>query len=196
MSVSLVSRGAENPDFGSMVRLSELTVDDLSRLRHLHAQAVTSLVGVALSEDEVRSIVQHIYEPDYGLKYLEHGQLAAWLDRELVGTASWRHSEEDPTTARIISVYVSPLFAKCGIGQRLLLSIEGAALKAGCQAFSARTPLNAQGFFEAMGYTATSHGIRTINKDGKGGTYHVVFMRKSLVANDTVETKEKAAIPA
>lgn len=191
--MSLASHDPEKPDFGSMVRLAGVTVDDLSRLRHLHAQAIRSLAGSALSEGEVDTIVRHIRGPDYGLAYLEHGQLGAWLDSELVGTVSWCRSDDDPTTARITSVYVSPLFAKCGIGERLLLTAEGEALKSGCQTFSVRTPLNAQGFFAAMGYATTSHGTRKISGDSEG-TFNVVFMRKSIAAPETFEPPEKTSI--
>lgn len=193
--MSLVSRGTEKPDFGSMVRLAGVTVDDLSRLRHLHAQAIRSLAGSALTDEEVLTIVRHIQDPDYGLAYLQHGQLGAWLDSELVGTVSWCRSNDDPTVARITSVYVSPLFAQCGIGERLLLTAEGEALKSGCQAFSVRTPLNAQGFFAAMGYTTTSHGTRTISSDSKA-TFNVAFMRKSIAAPETVEPPQDASILA
>ena len=57
-------------------------------------------VGV-LSELEVAAFVRLVHSPDYPAILMKEDVFGAWLDGELVGTASWQANAANGVTARI-----------------------------------------------------------------------------------------------
>ena len=118
----------------------------------------SATVGV-LSELEVAAFVRLVHSPDYPAILMKEEVFGAWLDGELVGTASWQSSAASGVTARIGSIFVRhPRF---GIGRRLLTEVEARAHQSGFVKFAAGVTANAVPFFERLGYRVASHGVKT-----------------------------------
>jgi GNAT superfamily N-acetyltransferase len=150
-------------------------LDHWAEIRHLHALSFRTLSSRAIEPSQSAAFIAGIYEPDYTVSLQTHDLLVAWLDQRPVGTAGWVPFDHQARSARITSVYVSPFFARLGIGRRLVAAAEARPAAAGFQAYAARAFHPAVGFFEAIGYSRSSHGVQSV------GTEHgipVTFMRK------------------
>ncbi len=150
-------------------------LDHWAEIRHLHALSFRTLASRTIEPSQSAAFIAGIYEPDYTVSLQTHDLLAAWLDRRPVGTAGWVPFDHQARSARITSVYVSPFFARLGIGSRLVAAAEARAAAAGFQAYAARAFHPAVGFFESIGYSRSAQGVQSV------GTEHgipVTFMRK------------------
>jgi len=99
----------------------------------------------------------------------------AFIDGQLIGTASWIANGDDGETARIGSVLVDPMFARMGMGSRLLAEVERRAARSGFEHLGACAIVTAVPFFERHGYTEASRGVKAF---GPGCWLPVAFLRK------------------
>jgi len=154
-------------------------LDHWAEIRYLHALSFRTVASRAIEPTQSAAFISAIYEPDYTVSLQTHDLLVAWLDQRPVGTAGWVPFDHHAGSARITSVYVSPFFARLGIGSRLVAAAEARAAAAGFQTYAARAFQPTVGFFEAVGYSRSAQGVQSI------GTEHgipVTFMRKGLAA--------------
>ena len=79
------------------------------------------------------------------------------------------------SVARLVGVFISPLYARLGIGRRLVAAVEVQARRAGFTTFTIRAPLGASPFFERVGYEVASHGVWPITREV---ALPVAFLRK------------------
>lgn len=149
--------------------------DHWSDVRSLHALAFRRLSCPALEPGQCRAFIAHIYAPDYTAALQMQDVHAAWYESRIIGTAGWMPSDDRGTAARITSVFVSPLFARIGIGRRLVVAAEARARAAGFRTFVVRAFQPSAGFFESLGYIRSSQGVQTV---GTENGIPVVFMRK------------------
>ncbi|MFM9942419.1 MAG: GNAT family N-acetyltransferase [Hyphomicrobiaceae bacterium] len=158
------------------IRLSPIGIDDWSAVRYVHRIAFERLVSPYLDPNEIELFQARISGPEYTEDLMRENLTGAWLDTELAGTAGWQPADDHGTTARITSVFVLPVFTGLGIGAQLLADAEARAEMAGFTSFSVRATPNAVGFFGALGYDISSHGISHVlaNQD-----VPITFMRKS-----------------
>ncbi|MGI9403028.1 MAG: GNAT family N-acetyltransferase, partial [Hyphomicrobium sp.] len=124
---------------------------------------------------EVEAFSEFVRSPRYADLLLGNSSYTAWIDNEMVGTAAWSPGETRSPTARILAVFVQPLFAGRGVGRRLVERIETEARAAGYCALNVSATLNAADFFEALGYWVTGKGGWALPS---GREIPVVFMRK------------------
>ena len=103
--------------------LRPVAIDDYAEIRHLHAAAMLSATVGVLSELEVAAFVRLVHSPDYPAILMKEDVFGAWLDGELVGTASWQSSAANGVTARIGSIFVR--HPRYGIGRRLVTEVRG-----------------------------------------------------------------------
>jgi GNAT superfamily N-acetyltransferase len=87
--------------------------------------------GAALSDAEMASFLAFVGSAAYSDQLRGEEMHGAFVDGQLVGTASWLVTGDDGETARITSVFVHPMFARLGIGARLLGEVEARACQAG-----------------------------------------------------------------
>ena len=151
-------------------------LDHWAEIRHLHALAFRSIAGPAIEPGPCDAFVARIYEPDYTVTLQTHDLRVAWHDGRPIGTAGWVPFDHHRKSARIASVYVSPFFARLGIGARLVAAAEARATAAGFLGFAARAYQPTVGFFEAIGYQRSAQGVQAVGTDDG---IPVVFMRKS-----------------
>lgn len=165
------------------VQLRPVTIDELSNVRHLHALAIRRLAASHLSEAEIEAFTQHVYSEAYSARLSDvvyaKRLTAALLAGELVATAGWIPANDAGAVARLMAVFVSPLYAGQGIARRIVTAVEDDARQAGFAAFTIRSPVGATGFFGVLGYEVASHGVWPLTRET---ALPVAFMRKIDVA--------------
>jgi GNAT superfamily N-acetyltransferase len=157
------------------IALRRIGLDDHSQVRHVHARAMRVHCANALSEAEMTAGLDFVGSPAYSDHILAEEVQGAFVDGQLIGTASWAANGDDGEIARIGSVLVDPMFARLGIGSRLLVEVETRAARSGFDQLSAAAVVNAAPFFERHGYVETSRGVRAFGPDC---WLPVAFLRK------------------
>jgi GNAT superfamily N-acetyltransferase len=156
-------------------------IDDLSTVRYIHAAALRTPAASRLSETEIAAFAAYVYSDAYTGLLVEAARakrlLGATVGEDLVGTAGWSPADDRGAVARLICVFVLPLFAGCGLGRLLALAAEDQARRAGFRCFTVRATLNASGFFTQLGYEVSSRGVWAL---GPGQSLPVTFLRKRL----------------
>jgi GNAT superfamily N-acetyltransferase len=160
--------------------LKPVAFDNLSDVRYLHAHSLKQLASGELTDEEFAQAKAYVYSSKYleglGGAVRRNQFFGAWIGDALVGTAGWSTMLDHATVARIRSIFVSPLYARLGLAQRLLAHVEGQAAESGLKTYSVRSMTNASGFFVRQGYTVTSHGTRALLPHR---TVPVTFLRKA-----------------
>jgi len=133
--------------------------------------------GDALSDTEIAAFLKFVGSPAYSDSLLAEEVYGAFVGGQLVGTASWLVNGDDGQTARIASVFVHPLFARLGIGGRLLAEVEARARRSGFDQLGTSTTINAVAFFERYGYREASRGVKAF---GPSCWLPVAFLRKRV----------------
>lgn len=151
-------------------------LDHWAEIRHLHALSFRSQTSRTIEPSQSDAFIAGIYEPDYTVSLQTHDLVVAWLDQRPVGTAGWVPFDYHAQSARITSVYVSPFFARLGIGSRLVAAAEARAASAGFRAYAARAFQPSVGFFESLGYSRSAQGVQSV---GTERGIPVTFMRKA-----------------
>lgn len=160
-----------------IMAMRRIGLDDHASVRHLHSRAMQAQAGDALSDGEVASFMAFVGSAAYSDLLRGEEMHGAFMDGQLVGTASWLVSGDDGETARIASVFVHPMFARLGIGGRLLAEVEARACQAGFDQLGASATINAIPFFERYGYTEASRGVKAFGPDC---WLPVAFLRKRV----------------
>jgi GNAT superfamily N-acetyltransferase len=160
------------------VALRRIGLDDHSQVRRVHARAMRSHCGDTLSEAELSAFLDFVNSPVYSDHVLAQEAYGAFVDGQLVGTGSWLANGDDGETARIASVFVDPMFARLGIGGRLLAEVEARAAQSGFDQLGTSATISAVPFFERHGYTEASRGVKAF---GPECWLPVAFLRKRVV---------------
>src|SRR5215470_15532225 len=113
------------------IAIRRIGIDDHANVRYLHIRAMTEQTFGALSDAEVAAFAAFANSPAYSDFILAEDMYGAFIDGQLVGTAAWQFNGDDGRVARISSVFVHPLFARLGIGRRVLTEVETRALRSG-----------------------------------------------------------------
>lgn len=159
----------------SAITIRRIGIDDHSNVRYLHIKSMTAQSVDALSEAEIAAFGAFVNSPAYSDALIAEDVYGAFIDGQLIGTASWHVNGDDGRTARISSVFVDPMFARLGIGGRLLAEVEARAAQSGFSQFGISTTINAVPFFEKLGYREASRGVKTL---GPETSLPVAFLRK------------------
>jgi GNAT superfamily N-acetyltransferase len=162
-----------------MMKLRPMTVDDLSTARYIHAASFAGAAQDHYSPADIDAFTAFVRSPRYADLLLGNRAVAAWIGAEMVGTAAWSPGEPPSPTARILAVFVRPLFTGEGIGRQLVGHIEDEARAAGFQALELSATLNAVGFFQELGYLVVREGVWALPM---GHEIAVAFMRKTSFA--------------
>lgn len=162
------------------IGIAPVEIDHMSDVRYLHVLSARRLAAGMLSEGEITAFASHLKSEPYSARLAEIVQakrlMAARLGNALAGTAGWIPANDAGAVARLVGVFVSPLYARLGIGRLLVETVEGHARQAGFGVFTIRAPLGASGFFANLGYEVASHGVWPLDRDT---AVPVAFMRKT-----------------
>jgi putative acetyltransferase len=157
--------------------LRRVGLDDHAQVRYLHARSMRALGGDVLSDAELAAFLALVDSPVYSDHLRTEEVHGAFMDGQLVGTASWLANADDGETARIASVFVHPMFTRLGLGGRLLSAVEGRAAQSGFGHLGASATINAVPFFERYGYVEASRGVKAL---GAQCWLPVAFLRKPV----------------
>lgn len=135
-----------------MLEIKPLGVDCLATARYVVATAVKRHAAAAYTQAQLQVLLDFVQSPHYSdLLYAGHSY-GAFVGAEMVAVAAWSSGAASSPTARLIGVFVQPLFGASGIGSRLLAHIEDEARAAGFRALDVGALPGAVGFLEATGY--------------------------------------------
>ncbi len=143
--------------FSDSLVVRRLSVDDLSNVRYLHSLSFRSLLASELDEEDQAGFLAQIASPDYGERLLGERHLLAFCHHELVGTAGWAFSPVGTPEARLVSIFVHPLFTRLGIARHLVGAVEDDARSLGFDALTAPVPEHAARFLRRLGFSAPTH---------------------------------------
>ncbi len=126
------------------------------------AQALSRLVCEVLQAsnladygaENIARVASH-FSPD-GVKVMLQNRLETWVaihDGRVVGTASLDLSE-DGQTAIVKTFFVDAGLQRAGIGSRLFGALSAKATECGAHAFTVRSSIAAQQFYENLGFVA------------------------------------------
>jgi GNAT superfamily N-acetyltransferase len=166
---------------GAAAVLRPIGIDELADVRYLHELSVKRLAASHLSEGEVAAFIDYLRSADYTDRLAAiaaAGKLTgACLGGALAGTVGWQPANDGGDVARLVAVFVSPLYSGMGLARRLVLHGEAEASRAGFRTFAIRSPVGSAGFFIGLGYDIASSGAWPI---GSGVSLPVSFMRKRV----------------
>ena len=159
------------------VAVRRVGLDDHAQVRYLHARAMRAQCGDALSDGELAAFLAFVGSPAFSDHLRTEEVHGAFMDGQLIGTASWLANADDGETARIASVFVHPMFARLGLGGRVLAEVEGRASQSGFDHLGAAAIVSAVPFFERHGYVEASRGVKAF---GPECWLPVAFLRKRV----------------
>ncbi|MCF6199040.1 MAG: GNAT family N-acetyltransferase [Hyphomicrobiaceae bacterium] len=141
-------------EFMKLASIAPASTEDYSDVRELHKSAISSVGWRFYSLAEVAAKLEAIDQPDYTALMLKENVQLARLRHVLIGSSSWRPSNEHMQTATITHLYVNPLFANGGVATALIEKSEQLAYKSGFRWISALSDFNSRSFFSRLGYEA------------------------------------------
>ena len=159
------------------VRVRPAEPADAEGVASVHHGAVHTTAAVAYPAD----ILDHWSGP-VTPKRIEHlraviagGEqtvLVAEIDGEILGFGS-----VVPSNNELRAVYVDPRAGRRGVGTRLVEALEAIAVRRGVEHLDLDSSLNAQQFYQRLGYSVLSRGSREV---ASGVQMPCVHMRKVL----------------
>lgn len=174
------------------IEIRPVGIDDFAHVRYIHATAFR-LLATPFLDQSLAAACERFQTIEYTEDLMGHDLSAAWVGDEMVGTAGWLPSNDQGISARITSVYVRPLYTRLGIGRSLVRAAEARARSRGYRAFSVRTPADASGLFERLGYEITSHGALPFGSESLPLAY---LRRSDAQAGERVVHRPPAAAVA
>ena len=137
-----------------LANVKSATPEDYADIRELHKAAIGSVGWRFYSQAEVEAKLEEIDRPDYTATLIEENVQLIRLGNVLLGSSSWRPSNEHPQTATITHLYLPPLFSNGGVATALIEENEQRAYKSGFRWISALSDFNSRSFFARLGYEA------------------------------------------
>ena len=159
----------------NMFEIRALSVDNLSTARYVVTTALARVASEHYSPAQIEAFGEFVRSPHSTDVLLGNRAYGAWVGSEMVGVAAWSVGEAKSPTARILAVFVHPLFGGDGIGTRLTEYLEDEARAAGYRDLETNATLNAIGFFEKLDYLEIRRGVWGLPS---GRQMPIAFMRK------------------
>ena len=140
--------GKKGHGLAKAITIRVVGLDEYSHVRNLHARAMSSESADCLTEAEIAAFIAFVRSPAYSDLLRGESLYGAFIDGQLIGTASWHVNGDDGQVARISSVFVDPMFMRLGIGGQLLIEVEARAFQSGFNQLGISSTINAVPFFE------------------------------------------------
>ena len=167
-----------------MLEIRPLSVDCLATARYVIATAIKRHAAETYTKAQLEALLAFVQSPHYSDLLYTGRSHGAFIGAEMVAVGAWSAGATAASpTARLIGVFVQPLFGGCGIGARLMAHIEEEARAAGFRALDVGALPGAVSFLEAAGYQQI--GPRPLGLPS-GQQIPVVEMRKLGLSRHTV----------
>jgi ribosomal protein S18 acetylase RimI-like enzyme len=142
-----------------MVRIRRMNVKDAPGMHRVHLDAVQQVCAASVSPGVVQAWLYRRSPAGY-LRAADKGGEIFWVavdesDR-IVGFASWRENE-------LVGLFVDPQLHGRGIGRKLFDTCEKDAEENGYKITRLNSTLNAQTYYEALGFQTIREGFREMH---------------------------------
>jgi ribosomal protein S18 acetylase RimI-like enzyme len=178
------------------MHVREMTALDRDPVVALHRRAARELGAEAYGERRARAWAGGRCHCEYGLRDADAtfvvavtaaSETRAPATERLPGpgegdVAGYGHLQRD--VGEVQAVYVSPTYAREGVGSRLLACLEARARDADLESLELVSSKNAVEFYDRHGYRVTEETTVTTSGDGETATLEVSVMEKALPASD------------
>ena len=139
-----------------MVHIRRMENGDVAGMHRVHTDAVRQVCAKTVTPPVVEAWL-HGRTPDGYLRAESEDDERFWVAVEppmgVVGFASWRADE-------LVSLYIDPDFHGQGIGRALFIACEDDAAANGQRIVRLISTLNAQGYYEMLGFRYVEDGYR------------------------------------
>lgn len=120
---------------------------DADRLAEIHLAAIERGCRTHYDDGQITAWTAAIDGPLHRRAIREQVVIVAERRRRVIG-----FGEYQPRGGQIVHLFVDPSVIACGLGTRLLATLERRALEDGVQEVRLRASLNAEGFYARRGY--------------------------------------------
>lgn len=166
-----------------MLEIRPLSVDCLATARYVITASLKHAAAASYTRAQLDALLAFVQSPHYSdLLYAGHSH-GAFIGAEMVAVGAWSPPPSAGPTARLIGVFVQPLFGGCGIGAQLMAHIAEEARAAGFRALDVRALPGSVRFLETAGYQQI--GPRPLGLPS-GQQIPVIEMRKLGLHGSTV----------
>ena len=141
-----------------MLSLRGAEVADTGSIHTVHTSAILGLCSASYSEESVKQWAAR-QTPSQYIPFIEAREITLALSPqgEVMGFGHLTQGDKSDSsgTCEVKGLFVSPLWARKGVGSSLLLFMEQQAKDGGCKVIQVKSSLNAVAFYEKVGYTVT-----------------------------------------
>ncbi|MEO0927614.1 MAG: GNAT family N-acetyltransferase [Cyanobacteria bacterium J06643_13] len=148
--------------------------NDISQLNEVQSESITVLCRSHYTSREIKALALNVKPYQY---WISHGifsgffVLIAEIDSRIVGFSALDGE------GIINGLYVLPKYSRKGIGSKLLARVESIAKQKNIKLMSVTASLNAQSFYEKLGYQYLGDSAWSISP---GVVVKAILMNKSL----------------
>lgn len=151
--------------------------EDIQSIYDVHTSAIQELCSTHYSQEEVKQWAGRQNLTKYQSIIDKEGMAVGVLSNKIVGFGNTERYTDD--TVEICGLFVSPQHSRQGIGNTILQYLEEKAKTEGYRNSRVKSSLNAQPFYEAMGYKAVG-GDKCCHSVGDSFSLSCVLMCKNL----------------
>lgn len=120
---------------------------DVDEIFRVHSESIRTLCRERYGEREIAAWIAFRPSESYRAAFASRELFVAEWQGEIVG-----FGQLDPRRGEIEACYVAPEAIRCGIGSALLVRMEDEARRRGHSVVHLNATLNAESFYERMGY--------------------------------------------
>ncbi|MEN2494312.1 MAG: hypothetical protein TECD_00203 [Hyphomicrobiaceae bacterium hypho_1] len=167
-------------DLSGAVSVRIVDIDSISTIRKLKYESYMRLNAEYASDCETAAFTDELESSKYTEELYstisKRQVYGAFLENRMVAIAAWSDVHEGQPLSRLDFLFVDPFFTRCGVGTKLLDTIECLVTSKHSREFSILTVMPSIGFFEKASYCTTSYGALPLSHDS---AFEVAFMKKS-----------------
>lgn len=161
------------------LRLRQAQVKDAEEIYAVHTAAIVELCNSCYSEEAIRQWAGR-QTPQQYIPWIEEQELTvatASAEGHVVGFGHLIRSNDSSSICQVKGLFVSPKWAKKGVGTALLQHLEHQARVQGYTRMFLKSSLNAEGFYERMGYSVDDPTCKHVQCDQ---SIQCILMSKNL----------------
>ncbi len=147
---------------------------DAQSIYEIHTSAIQELCSSHYNQEEIKQWAGRQKLAKYQSLIDKEAIAVGVLNDQVVGFGNIEHYADD--TGEICGLYVSPRCSRMGVGKALLCHLENKAKAGGYTNMRVKSTLNAEPFYQAMGYRAVKEDSHVMG----GLSLDCVLMCKTL----------------
>ena len=149
---------------------------DAQSIYNVHTSSIRELCNSHYNQEEIKQWAGRQRLTKYQSLIDKEAIAVGVVDDQVVGFGNIEHYRDD--TGEICGLYVSPRCSRTGVGRALLCYLEDKAKAKGYTSMRVKSTLNAEPFYQAMGYRAVREDSHVM---GDGLSLRCVLMCKTMI---------------